>query len=100
MDVKIVNKNFPMKANMEDEIYQLLDKKFGYYNFITKTIVYLERDKKLVKKYTVDIEMRMKNANPIQASDSRERWKMAMNGSIKKIGKQIEKYKNKRYSSG
>lgn len=94
MDLKVEKGDFESRNYFEDYSRKSLEKLFAQYDFIKSVNVFFRGKKHPTKK--VKIKARFKGKE-VFVEESAENYQMAVDGAIKKLKVQVEKYKTKHY---
>jgi len=94
MDVRIEAVGHKNQRQLISYYTELLTKKYGNYPFVKTIEVKVDTKDKLSE---VTLLMQLEKGGKIFSSDSNENENRSLQGAIKKINTQIEKYKEKHY---
>lgn len=95
MDIKIEAIGHPNQQKLKSYYTEILTSKYGQYPFVKTVDVMVKTNNSLSE---VKLNLMLEKKGRIFSSDSNANENKALQGAIKKINVQIEKYKEKHYA--
>lgn len=95
MDIKIEATGHPNQARLNDYYIDILTKKYARYVFVKSVNAKVQSKDKSTE---VKLILQLEKAGKVFSSDSHHNENTALQGAIKKMNAQVEKYKEKHYA--